>query len=131
MEVPSKETCDVGFHVVKAKYKDHPVQRGTGARGNELDHSPVFLVENLHVTELNLRWKGLGQKIVSLLLNKAQLFCLDNKPDGKHVDFFYGSTKAFKLARTLYALVSPRVLIADIKSQLVGKSAEEHLTIQT
>ncbi|KAJ5635063.1 uncharacterized protein N7484_008376 [Penicillium longicatenatum] len=36
MEEPSKETCDVAFHVfdrygtVKTKYKDHPVQRGTG-----------------------------------------------------------------------------------------------------
>jgi hypothetical protein len=104
MEVPSEETCDVAFHVfdrygtVKAMYKDHPVQRGTGAWGNKLDHSPIFLIENLHITELNLRQKGLGQKIVSLLLNKAQLFCLDDKPDGKHADLFYGSNKAFELA---------------------------------
>lgn len=66
MEVPSEETCDVAFYVfdwygtVKAKYKDHPVQRGTGAWGNELDHGPIFLIENLHVIELNLRQKGLG-----------------------------------------------------------------------
>jgi hypothetical protein len=137
MEVPSEETCKVAFHVfnrygtIKAKYKDHPIQRGTGAWGNELDHSPLFLFENLHITELNLRRKGLGQKIVSLLLNKARLFCLDDKPDGKHVDLFYGSHKAFKLAWTLHALVSPRVLTADIEPQLVGKSAEEHLIIQT
>jgi hypothetical protein len=137
MEVPSEETCDVAFHVfdrygtVKAKYKDHPVQRGTGAWGNELDHGPIFLIENLHVTELNLRRKGLGQKIVSLLLNKARLFCLDDKPDGKHADLFYGSNKAFELAWTLHALVSPGVLTADIESQLVGKSAEERLTIRT
>jgi hypothetical protein len=68
---------------------------------------------------------------VSLLLNKAQLFCLDDKPDGKHADFFYGSYKAFELAWTLHALVSPVVLTADIEPQLVGKSAEECLTIQT
>lgn len=42
MEGPSQETCDVAFEVfdrygiVKAKYKDHPVQRGTGVWGNEL-----------------------------------------------------------------------------------------------
>ena len=36
MEVPSSEMCSVAFQVfdqyrtVKAKYKDHPVQRGTG-----------------------------------------------------------------------------------------------------
>jgi hypothetical protein len=107
------------------------VQRGTSAWGNELNHSPLFLFEELHVTELNLRRKGLGQKIVSLLLNKAQLFCLDDKPDGKHADLVYSSNKAFKLAWTLHALVSPGVLTTDIESQLVGKSAEECLTIQT
>ncbi|KAF4220079.1 hypothetical protein CNMCM8980_003368 [Aspergillus fumigatiaffinis] len=137
MEVPSEETCNVAFHVfdrygtVKTKYKDHPVQRGTGAWGNELNHGPLFLFEELHVTELNLRRKGLGQKIVSLLLNKARLFCLDDKPDGKHADLVYGSNKAFELAWTLHALVSPGVLTADIESQLVGKSAEERLTIRT
>ncbi|PYH42930.1 uncharacterized protein BP01DRAFT_324199 [Aspergillus saccharolyticus JOP 1030-1] len=136
MEVLSEETCNVAFHVfdrygtVKAKYKDHPVQRGTSAWGNELDHGPVFLIEKLHVKELNLRRKGLGQKIVSLLLNKARLFCLDAKPDGKHSDLFYGSTKAFELAWTLHALVSPGVLTDDIKSRLVGKSAEERLRIR-
>jgi hypothetical protein len=66
--------------------------------GNELDYSPIFLIEKLHITELNLRWKGLGRKIVSLLLNKAWLFCLGDKPDSKHADFFYGSTETFKLA---------------------------------
>ncbi|KAL7650403.1 hypothetical protein M752DRAFT_277798 [Aspergillus phoenicis ATCC 13157] len=134
MEVPSEETCDVAFHVfdrygtVKAKYKDHPVQKGTGVWGNELDHGPLFLIENLHITTLNLRRKGLGQKIVSLLLNKARLFCLDDKPDGEHADYVYGSSEAFELAWTLHALVSPGILTADTKSQLVGKSAEERLT---
>jgi hypothetical protein len=137
MEVHSVETCSVAFHVfdrygiVKAKYKDHPVQRGTGAWGNELDHGPLFLIEKLHVRARNLRRKGLGQKIVSLLLNKARLFCLDDKPDGEHVDLVYGSNKAFELAWTLHALVSPGVLTADIESQLVGKSAEERLAIRT
>jgi hypothetical protein len=137
MEVPSEETCKVAFHVfdrygtVKAKYKDHPVQRGAGAWGNELDHGPIFLIEKLHVTELDLRRKGLGQKIVSLLLNKARLFCLGDKPDGKHADSFYGSTETFELAWTLHALVSPGVLTADIESRLVGKSAQERLTIRT
>jgi hypothetical protein len=46
MEEPSEETCDVAFHIfgrygtVQAKYKDHPVQRGTGIWGNEIDHGP-------------------------------------------------------------------------------------------
>lgn len=133
MEEPSEETCDVAFHVfdrygtVKTKYKDHPVQRGTGVWGNELDHGPLSLIENLHVTALEMRRKGLGQKVVSLLLEKAKQFCLDDKPDGKHADLFYGSNEAFERAWTLHALVSPGYLTADIKSQLVGKSAEERL----
>ncbi|KAG2418849.1 hypothetical protein HFD88_001951 [Aspergillus terreus] len=137
MEAPSKETFDVASHVfdrygtVKAKYKDYPVQKGTGVWGNELDHGPLFLIEKLHVREPNLRRKGLGQKTVTLLLNKARLFCLDKKPDGKYADVSYGSHKAFELAWTLHALVSPGVLTADIEPQLVGKSAEERLTIQT
>lgn len=52
---------------------------------------------------------------MSLLLNKAWLFCLDDKLDSKYFDLFYGSTKAFELAWTLHALVSPRVLIDNIK----------------
>jgi hypothetical protein len=100
MEVPSEETCNVAFHVfdrygtVQTKYKDHPVQRGTGVWGNELDHGPLFLIEKVHVTALELRRKGLGQKLVSLLLNKARQFCLNEKGDGENADLIYGSDEA-------------------------------------
>jgi hypothetical protein len=133
MEEPSEETCDVAFHVldrygtVKTKYKDHPVQRGTGVWGNELDHGPLFLIEKLHVTALELRRKGLGQKVVSLLLEKAKCFFQDDKPDGENADLIYGSNEAFERAWTLHTLVSPGYLTAEIKPQLVGKSAEERL----
>ncbi|OQE08234.1 hypothetical protein PENVUL_c010G08896 [Penicillium vulpinum] len=134
MEEPSEDMCDVAFHVfdrygtVETKYKDHPVQRGTGVWGNELDHGPIFLIEKLHVT-LELRRKGLGQKVVSLLLKKAQQFSLDNKGDGKYADSFYGSNEAFEQAWTLHALVNPGYLTADVESQLVDKSAEERVMI--
>ncbi|KAI9040059.1 uncharacterized protein KD926_008622 [Aspergillus affinis] len=133
MEEPSEETSDVAFDVfdrygtAKNKYKDHPVQRGTGVWGNELDNGPLFLIENLHVSALELRRKGLGQKVVALMLNKAKQFCLDDKPDGKYADLFYGSNEAFERAWTLHALASPGILAADIEPQLVGKSAEERL----
>lgn len=77
-----------------------------------------------------LRRKGLGQKIVSLLLNKTNPFCLDEKGDGENGDLIYGSNEAFERAWTLHALVSPGILTADMKSQLVGKSAEERLAIR-
>jgi hypothetical protein len=133
MEQPSEETCGVAFHVfdrygtAKTKYKDDPVQRGTGVWGNELDHGPLFLIENLHVTALELRRKGLGQKVVWLLLKKAKQFCLSEKGDGEDADLIYGSNEAFERAWTLHALVSPGILTADIESQLAGKSAEERL----
>jgi hypothetical protein len=136
MEALNEETCDVAYHVfdrygtVKAKYRDHPVQRGAGVWGNELDHGPLFLMEKIHVTALELRRQGLGQKVVSLLLEKAQQFCRRDKPDGKYVDHVYGSNEAFERAWTLHALVSPGSLTADIESQLEGKSAEERLMIQ-
>ena len=136
MEEPSEETCDMAFHVfdryetVKTKYKDHPVQRGTGIWGKELDHGPLFLIENVHVTAMELRRKGLGQRVVSLLLEKAKRFWLDDKPDGEDADLFYGSNEAFERAWTLHALVSPGILTADIESQLEGKSAEERLLMR-
>jgi hypothetical protein len=80
MEEPSEETCDVAFYVfdryrvVKTKYKGYLVQRGTGVQGNELDHGPLVLVKKLYVVALELRRKGLGQKVVSLLLEKAKQF---------------------------------------------------------
>ncbi|KAL4989772.1 hypothetical protein BDW68DRAFT_195610 [Aspergillus falconensis] len=89
----------------KTKYKGHPVQRGTGVWGHELDHGPLFLIEELHVAALELRQKGLGWKIVSLLLNKAKQLSLDEKGDGEDQDLVYSSNEAFEQAWTLHALL--------------------------
>ncbi|KAJ5737473.1 uncharacterized protein N7483_002598 [Penicillium malachiteum] len=115
MERPSEETCHVAFQVfdrygdVKAKYKDHPVQRGSGVWGNELDHGPLFLIEKLHVTALELRRKGLGKEVVSLLLKKAKKFCLDERGDAR--------TKIFSA-----------ILMGPLNK--LGQSAEERLMIR-
>jgi GNAT superfamily N-acetyltransferase len=136
MEVPSEDMCDIAFQVfdrygtIKAKYKDHPVQRGSGIWGNELDYGPLFLFEELHVAA-ELRRKGLGHKIASLLLDKAKQFCLEDKPDSENADLVYGSNQAFGRAWTLHDLVNPGILTADIESQLAGKSVEERLMIRT
>lgn len=59
MEEPNEETCDVAFHIfdrsgaVKAKYKDHPVQRGTTVWGNELDHGPLSQLKSFMLQRLN------------------------------------------------------------------------------
>jgi GNAT superfamily N-acetyltransferase len=136
MEVPSEDMCDIAFQVfdrygtIKAKYKDHPVQRESGVWGNELNYGPLFLFEELHVAA-ELRRKGLGHKVASLLLDKAKQFCLEDKPDSENADLVYGSNQAFERAWTLHALVNPGILTANIKSQLAGKSVEERLMIRT
>ncbi|KAL6229437.1 hypothetical protein BDW75DRAFT_235209 [Aspergillus navahoensis] len=114
-EVPSEDMCDIAFQVfdwygtIKAKYKDHPVQRGSGVWGNELDCGPLFLFEELHIAA-ELRRKGLGHKVVSLLLDKAKQFCLEDKPDSQNADLVYGSNQAFERAWTLHALLNPGIL---------------------
>lgn len=50
--------------------------------------------------------------------------------DGGNEDLFSGSNEAFERAWTLYALVRPGILTADIESLLVGKSTEERLMIR-
>lgn len=136
MEEPSQDTCDVAFEVfdrygtVKAKYKDHPVQRGTGVWGNELDNGPLFLIEELHVTAPELRRRGLGQKIVSLLLGEGKNLCLEEKMDDEYAVRFYSSREAFERDWTLHGLVSPGHLTADVESLSMGKPAEERLKIR-
>lgn len=121
MEEPSEETCSVAFHVfdrygtVQTKCKDYPVQREL-VYGETSLIMALFLIEKVHVTALELRRKGLGQKIVSLLLNKARQFCLDEKGDGENADLIYGSHEAFERAWTLHALASPGILTANIES---------------
>lgn len=44
--------------------------------GNVVDYGPLLLIEEPHVTALELCRKGLGQKIASLDLNKTKHFCL-------------------------------------------------------
>jgi hypothetical protein len=59
-----------------------------------------LLLEKLHVTTLELRRKGLGRKVVSLLLEKAKKFLQHERPDGEDADLIYGSDEAFERAWT-------------------------------
>jgi hypothetical protein len=58
----SKSSIDTGQ---SRPSTDHPVQRGTGVWGNELDHGSLFLIEELHIAALELRRKGLARNRVS------------------------------------------------------------------
>lgn len=99
--------------------------------GKRADHGQLLLIEELHVTALELRRKGLGQKMVSLLLNEAKKLCLDEKVDDEYAVRFYSSREAFERDWTLHARESPGHLTADIGSLLMGKPTEERLMIRS
>jgi hypothetical protein len=67
MEVPSEETCNVAFHVfdrygtVQTKYKDHPVQRGTGVWGTSLIMALFSLLKKFMLQHWNYVGKGWGR----------------------------------------------------------------------
>ncbi|EPS28798.1 hypothetical protein PDE_03744 [Penicillium oxalicum 114-2] len=114
---------------LRADFKHHRVQRGTGVWGDELDRGPLLVIERLEIADPNFRRKGLGDEIVSLLLEKAHTFCLGEMP----VRPKYAGTAllipTLEERWTLHALVSSRVSPTDIGLQLVGKCVKERLTI--
>jgi hypothetical protein len=130
MEEPSEEMSKLAFEVfdqsgtVKSNFMDHPVQRGTGAWGDELDPGPLFLIKELHVTALEYRQKGLGQRIVSLLLDKALGYfeLIDQLAKS-----YRQATGSAAQPLIFHALVLPGRLNADAQLQSVGKSVREIL----
>jgi hypothetical protein len=123
MEAPSQDMSDVAFDVfdqygyIKSKFKSHLMQRGTGLWNDELDHGPLFLIEILQVYELKLRRKGLGQKIVSLLLSKAEQYSLRvTRPDSE--------------PSNLHALVQPGWLGGDVQIKSAGERVRDELKLK-
>ncbi|KIA75960.1 hypothetical protein HK57_00243 [Aspergillus ustus] len=125
MEVPSRDMCVVAsevfdrYRALKTKYKQHPVQRGTGVWGDELDHGPLSIIEYIHIKAPKLRRRGLGQKMVSLLLGKAKRLNQGQTRDNPY--------ELNEHAFVLHAVVRPGYLTADVGRQLVDKSKEELL----
>ncbi|KAL3492332.1 hypothetical protein BJX62DRAFT_236364 [Aspergillus germanicus] len=130
MEEPSEGMSKLAFQVfdqyglVKSNFTSHPVQRGTGVRGDKLDRGPLFLIEELHVTALEHRRKGLGQRIVSLLLDKALGYLELRDQLAKYSREAIGAAAQPSI---LHALVLPGRLNADGQLQSVGKSVREIL----
>jgi GNAT superfamily N-acetyltransferase len=92
------------------------VHKGSGVWGDELDHGPLFVIEQFHVVAPELRRKGLGQRIVSLLLSKAERYSLR-------------ATRPGVQPLTLHALVLPGWLKADV--HLASKSPREEHKLKT
>ncbi|KAL2793476.1 hypothetical protein BJX66DRAFT_338795 [Aspergillus keveii] len=104
------------YGTIKSKFKEHPVHKGSGVWGDELDHGPLFVIEQFHVVAPELRRKGLGQRIVSLLLSKAERYSLR-------------ATRPGVQPLTLHALVLPGWLKADV--HLASKSPREEHKLKT
>ncbi|KAL5335739.1 hypothetical protein BJX70DRAFT_410287 [Aspergillus crustosus] len=138
MEEVSQDMCDVAFDTftrygtLKPKLISHPVQKGTGAWGDELSHGPLLVIELIHVTANDFRHKGLGSMMMSLLLDKANRQVMNRKPAvNGTTKYFYGSMDNFERAWTLHAISIPGSLRADLEPQWQGKSAIERHRVDT
>jgi len=76
MEEPCQELSMVAFGLfdrygrLKRELKDHPIRKGTGVWGSELDLGPLFIIESVCVNR-DWRRKGVGKKIVTCLIEKS------------------------------------------------------------
>jgi GNAT superfamily N-acetyltransferase len=78
MEGPSQDMSALAFGVfdrygyLQTNLKEHPVRRGTGVWGSELDTGPLLLIECFEIIDKEWRRKGLGETMVNALIQKAQ-----------------------------------------------------------
>ncbi|KAF3910997.1 hypothetical protein AA313_de0201772 [Arthrobotrys entomopaga] len=76
IEEPTLETATMGFELsdrygrLKATYKNHPIKSGSGIWGDELDYGDILLIDGISIND-KYRRKGLGQKLVRMVLEKA------------------------------------------------------------
>ncbi|TAQ87985.1 hypothetical protein B7494_g3693 [Chlorociboria aeruginascens] len=77
MEEVAHEMSELAFEIfdrygyLKTELKEHPVRKGTGAFGEEMDHGGLLLFERIHL-QMEWRRQGLGTVMVKALLKKAE-----------------------------------------------------------
>ncbi|KIW33877.1 uncharacterized protein PV07_00692 [Cladophialophora immunda] len=76
MEPPSNETSMLALDLfdrygrLRSEFKTHPVIKGTGVWGQELDHGDILLIEEVFVNK-DYRRQGLGRRMIESLLTRA------------------------------------------------------------
>ena len=86
MEEPSNDTATVGFGVfdrwgcLKSEFLTHPIKKGTGVWGPELNEGRFLLIETLSIQE-NYQRKGYGTKLFEQVWEKAQTLALQEDKD--------------------------------------------------
>ncbi|KAH6722823.1 hypothetical protein BKA61DRAFT_465054 [Leptodontidium sp. MPI-SDFR-AT-0119] len=91
---------------VKEEYITHPIRKGTGYWGAELDLGNLFVLEQIAVKR-DFRRQGVGSAIVNALVVKAHTGERD----------------------TAFTIVSPSYLPRDVEEESKGKSKQEHREI--
>ncbi|GKZ40101.1 hypothetical protein AbraIFM66950_002337 [Aspergillus brasiliensis] len=76
MEEPEEETAELAFELfdrfgcLQAQYKSHPVKKGSGVWGDELNDGDILLISDLTVSATHRRRK-IGSKLVAAILDLA------------------------------------------------------------
>jgi hypothetical protein len=112
-EEPCQELSKVAFQLfdrygrLKKEFKDHPIRKGTGVWGSELDLGSFFVIEDLQVDK---EWhrKGVGKIIALFLIEKSRSG--RREPD--------------------FSLVIPGWLTRDVASEIDGKTKLEQREVE-
>ncbi|KAE8396832.1 hypothetical protein BDV37DRAFT_93183 [Aspergillus pseudonomiae] len=116
------------YGFLREKFKSHPVHRGTGVWGSELDDGPLLLIEEVYVMDVEWRRKGIGRAMVRQLLVVGEKCMNSAKPmdtSPRRIARQFGSVTRFQKLSTVHALVIPGWLTKDVEPQYVGKSKRQ------
>jgi len=112
MEEPCEELSSIAFKLfdrygrLKEEYINHPIRKGTGCWGTELDLGNLFILEYISIDK-GFRRKGVGKAMVNALIAKAH--------SGER--------------NPAFTIVSPGYLTRDVEKESHGKSKQEHREI--
>ncbi|KUL83668.1 hypothetical protein ZTR_11068 [Talaromyces verruculosus] len=116
------------YGFIKDRFKSHPVHRGTGVWGSELDNGPLLLIEKLFIMDVEWRRKGVGSAMVRQLLVAGEKCLGTAKPRDMSpglIALEFGSIAHFQKLNTAHVLVIPGWLTEDVEPQYVGKSQRQ------
>jgi GNAT superfamily N-acetyltransferase len=116
------------YGFLKDKFKSHPVHRGTGVWGPELDNGPLLLIEKIYITDVEWRRHGVGRELIRQLLVVGEKCVNDAKPRDMSpglIALEYGSVTQFQKLNAVHAIVIPGWLTEDVETQYVGKSKRQ------
>ncbi|KAI8718497.1 hypothetical protein NCS52_00628700 [Fusarium sp. LHS14.1] len=77
MEEPTRQTSELAFELfdrygrLRKEIREHPVNKGTGVWGKELDGEDILLFESIRI-EPGYRRQKIGTKVVNAVLDKAR-----------------------------------------------------------